>query len=128
MNEVELNSLTERIIGGAFKVLNTLGVGFLEDVYHRALVHELTKCGLVAQAKAPIAVFYDGVQVGNFIPDILVNDIVIVELKATKSHDDVFTAQCLNYLKATGKPICLLLNFGKSQLDIKRYRCRQSET
>ena len=122
MNDDELNSLTERIIGSAFKVLNTLGTGFVEDVYHNALVHELRKGGLVATTKEAIKVFYDGIEVGKFIPDILVNDLVIIELKATKNHDDAFTAQCLNYLKATGKPLCLLLNFGKPQLDIKRYR------
>lgn len=122
MNDTELNLLTERIIGSAFKVLNTLGTGFVEDVYHTALVYELTKGGLVARTKAAIQVFYDGIEVGKFIPDILVNEMVIIELKATRNHDDAFTAQCLNYLKATGKPLCLLLNFGKPQLDIKRYR------
>jgi GxxExxY protein len=122
MNDDELKSLTERIIGSAFKVLNALGAGFIEEVYHNALVHELTKSGLVARTKEAIQVFYDGVEVGKFIPDILVNEMVIIELKATKSHDDAFTAQCLNYLKATGKPLCLLLNFGNPQLDIKRYR------
>ncbi len=122
MNDDDLNALTERIIGCAFKVLNVLGSGFVEEVYHRALIHELTKGGMVAATKQAIQVFYDGVEVGNFIPDILVNENVIIELKATKNHDDAFTSQCLNYLKATGKPLCLLLNFGKPQLDIKRYR------
>ena len=122
MNDDDLNALTEQIIGGAFKVLNGLGTGFIEKVYQNALVHELTKRGLVASTKASIQVFYDGVPVGKFIPDILVNEMVIIELKATKNHDDAFTAQCLNYLKATGKPICLLLNFGKAHLDVKRYR------
>ena len=122
MNDDELNALTERIIGSAFKVLNVLGARFAEEVYHNALVHELTKGGLVAKTKEAIQVFYDGIEVGKFIPDILVNDMVIIELKATKNHDDAFTAKCLNYLKATGKPLCLLLNFGKPQLDIKRYR------
>src|SRR5580692_9044053 len=122
MNDDELNLLTERIIGSAFKVLNALGAGFVEEVYHNALVHELTKGGLAASTKGAIQVFYDGVEVGKFIPDILVNEMVIIELKATKNHDDAFTAPCLNYLKATGKPLCLLLNFGKPQLDIKRYR------
>jgi GxxExxY protein len=122
MNDDELNSLTERIIGSAFKVLNALGTGFVEEVYHNGLVHELTKGGLVAKTKEAIQVFYDGVEVGKFIPDILVKEMVTIELKATKGHDGAFTAQCLNYLKATGKPLCLLLNFGKPQLDIKRYR------
>ena len=122
MTDTELNELTGRIIGCAFKVLNGLGIGFIEEVYHNALVHELTKAGLVARTKEPIKVFYDGVEVGKFIPDILVNSTIIIELKVTKSHEDAFTAECLNYLKATGKPLCLLLNFGKPQLDIKRYR------
>ncbi len=65
---------------------------------------------------------YDGQIVGEFFADILVADTDILELKATTEHHDVFTAQCLNYLKATGKPLCLLLNFGKPRVDIKRYR------
>lgn len=122
MNESELNALTERIIGCAFKVANTLGVGFLEKVYENALVHELRKNGLVAEPQKPISVIYDGVVVGEYFADILVNDTVILELKSVKALDEAFTAQCLNYLKATGKPICLLLNFGKPRLEIKRYR------
>jgi GxxExxY protein len=122
MNEQELNALTESIIGCAFKALNTLGVGFLEKVYENALVHELRKNGLVAEPQKQIDVVYDGVVVGEFFADVLVNDTVILELKATKDHNDLFTAQCLNYLKATGKPVCLLLNFGKPRLDVKRYR------
>jgi GxxExxY protein len=122
MIEDELNALTERIIGCVFKVSNTLGCGFLERVYEKTLVQELRKSGLNVETQHPSNVLYDGVVVGEFIADILVAETVIVELKATKEHDDIFTAQCLNYLKATGKPVCLLLNFGKSHLDIKRYR------
>ena len=122
MNEQELNALTERIIGCAFKASNTLGVGFLEKVYENVLVHELRKNGLFAEPQKQIDVVYDGVVVGEFFADVLVNDAVILELKATKDHNELFTAQCLNYLKATGKPVCLLLNFGKPRLDIKRYR------
>jgi GxxExxY protein len=122
MNEQHLNGLTERIIGCAFNVSNTLGCGFLEKVYENALMHELQKNGITAQQQHPINVLYDGVIVGQYLVDILVEDAVLLELKATKDHEEVFTAQCLNYLTATGKPICLLLNFGKSRLDIKRYR------
>jgi GxxExxY protein len=122
MNEQELNALTEGIIGCAFKASNTLGVGFLEKVYENALVHELRKNGLVVEPQKQIDVVYDGVVIGEFFADILVNDTVILELKATKDHNHLFTAQCLNYLKATGKPVCLLLNFGKPRLDVKRYR------
>jgi GxxExxY protein len=122
MTDPELNAITERIIGCAFAVSNGLGAGFLERVYFNALVHELRKAGMKAEPERPIEVTYDGVTVGCFQPDILVEETVLVELKATKDHDDVFTAQCLNYLKATGKPVCLLLNFGRPRLDIKRYR------
>ncbi len=66
MNDDDLNSLTERIIGSAFNVLNALGIGFIEEVYHNALVHELTKGGLVARTKEAIQVFYDGIEVGKF--------------------------------------------------------------
>ena len=122
LSEQGLNALTERVIGCAFKVSSALGIGFLEKVYENALVHELRKSGLIAEPQRPIAVFYDGVLVGEYFADILVNDTVIIELKAVKDHDDAFAAQCLNYLKATGRPICLLLNYGKPRLDIRRYR------
>jgi GxxExxY protein len=122
MDEEKLNALTEKIIGAAFKVSNTLGCGFLEKVYENALAHELRKTGLKADTQVPIAVYYDGVIVSEYSADILVEDTVIVELKAATDHHEVFTAQCLNYLKATGKPVCLLLNFAKPRLEIKRYR------
>jgi GxxExxY protein len=122
MTEEELNALTEKIIGCAFKVSNALGCGFLEKVYENALVHELRKNGLKAEPQHPVNVYYDGVVVGEFFCDVLVEVTVILELKATTDHQDVFTAQCLNYLKATGKPVCLLLNFGKPRMEIKRYR------
>jgi GxxExxY protein len=122
VDEEQMNALTERIIGCAFKVSNGLGCGFLEKVYENALVHELRKSGLKAEPQHPISIFYDGVLVGEYFADILVENVVILELKATADHHDVFTAQCLNYLMATGKPLCLLLNFGKPRLEIKRYR------
>lgn len=124
MSDEELNVLTERIIGCAFKVANTLGCGFLEKVYENALAHELRKNGLAVETQKQISVLYDGVVVGDYCADLLVEDTILLELKATKEHHDVFTAVCLNYLKATGKPICLLLNFGLPRLDIRRYRGR----
>ena len=108
------------IIGRAFVVLNTLGVGFLEKVYENALGHELRKAGLSVCQQYNIRVSYDGVIVGVYTADLLVEDTVLVELKATKMLDPIHSAQCLNYLKATGLPLCLLLNFGKSRLEIKR--------
>ena len=122
MNDDQLNNLTERIIGCAFTVSNALGCGFLEKVYENALAHELRKNGFQVKQQEPIKVLYDGVVVGEYFADILVNDTVIIELKAAKEISDVFAAQCINYLKATGLSICLLLNFGKPRVEIKRYR------
>jgi GxxExxY protein len=119
-DEAGINRLSERVIGCAFQVLNTLGAGFLEKVYENALAHELRKNGLrVAQQKG-ISVTYDGVAVGEYAVDLLVEDTIIVELKAIKALDNAHTAQCLNYLKATGLHLCLLLNFGKPRLEIQR--------
>jgi len=122
ISEEEMNALSEKIIGRAFQVSNTLGCGFLEKVYENALVHELRKNGLQVKQQEPIKIYYDRVLVGEYFADLLVADTVIVELKATKDISDAFAAQCLNYLKATGLPLCLLLNFGKPRVEIKRYR------
>ena len=121
MTETELNALTEKIIACAFKVLNTLGPGFLEKVYENALAHELRKAGFKVAQQTPLAVIYDGINVGDYSPDLLVEDVVIVELKATQNHHDRFDACCLNYLAVTHLPICLLLNFGKPRLGIQRF-------
>ncbi len=120
MNADELNSLTEQIIGCAYVVSNGLGCGFLEKVYENALDHELRKAGLEVQRQFPIQVRYDGEVVGEYTADLLVEGDVLVELKAVKDFDDVHMAQCLNYLKATGLKLCLLLNFGKPRVDVKR--------
>ena|ERR1017187_1377357 len=122
LGEEELNHLTSTIIGCAFKVSNVLGPGFLEKVYENALAHELRKNGFQAEQRQKIQVYYDGVSVGVYEPDLLVEHTVIVEIKSAKEHHDAFVAQCLNYLKATGMPLCLLLNFGKPQVEIKRFR------
>jgi len=116
----DLNQITERIIGCAFAVGNTLGSGFLEKVYENALVHELRKSGLSVQPQYPIQVLYDGVVVGDFIADLWVEGRVLVEVKAVRDFNDVHLAQCLNYLKATGLTVCLLINFGGSRVEIKR--------
>lgn len=121
-SEARLSALSERIIGCAFRVSNSLGCGFLEKVYENALAHELRKDGLLVKQQEPIKVIYDGIAVGEYFADLLVADTIIVELKAAKEISEAFAAQCLNYLKATGLPLCLLLNFGKPRVDIKRYR------
>ena len=118
--EEELNALTERIIGCAYKVSNELGCGFLEKPYENALAHELRKQGLKAQQQQPIRIHYDGIVVGEYAADIVVDDTVILELKAVRALDRIHRAQCLNYIEATGLPVCLLLNFGTPKLQIKR--------
>jgi GxxExxY protein len=120
MDLTHLNPLTEKIIGCVFKVSNTLGPGFLEKVYENALAHELRKAGLDFRQQYPISVLYDGTVVGEFLADLLVNEQVIIELKAVKNLDDAHLAQCLNYLKATGLPLCLLINFGTPRVQVKR--------
>jgi len=112
--------ISERVIACAFKVQNSLGCGFLEKVYENALVHECRKEGLVFTAQHPIQVFYDGIVVGDFVADMLVEHRLLVELKAAKALDDIHLAQCLNYLKASGLHVCLLLNFGRPELEIRR--------
>ncbi len=115
-----LNALAEKVIGCAFKVANTLGAGFLEKVYENALAHELRKAGLRADQQRGMSVRYDGVVVGEYAADILVEDCLLVELKAAKALDDVHLAQCLNYLKATDLNLCLLINFGTPKIEVKR--------
>jgi GxxExxY protein len=112
--------LTERIIGCAYAVSNGLGAGFLESVYEKALIHELRKAGLKAEQQVPLQVKYDGVVVGEFYTDILVNNEVVIELKAVRTFEDIHMAQCLNYLRATGLKVALLINFGTPKLQIKR--------
>ena len=119
-NREEINQLTEKIIACVYRVSNTLGSGFLEKVYENALAIELRNNGLKVEQQHPIKVFYDGQTVGDFAADLLVESCVIVELKAVRILDDVHSAQCLNYLKATGLKICLLVNFGRPRVEIKR--------
>jgi len=115
-----LDTLTRRIIGCAYTVANTLGSGFLEKVYENALVHELQKAGMTLEQQKGVRIFYDGVVVGEYVADLCVEHAVIVELKAVKAFDEVHLAQCLNYLRATGLRVCLLVNFGAPKLEVKR--------
>jgi GxxExxY protein len=120
-DEESLNQITEKIIGCAFKVANTLGCGFAEKVYENSLFHEARKAGLFVEQQKAIVVSYDGVIVGEYLADLIVEGKILVELKAIRSLDEAHTAQCLNYLAATGIPICLLINFGK-KVDVKRFK------
>jgi GxxExxY protein len=105
-------SVTEQIIAAFYKVDNTLGYGFLEKVYENAMVIALRKLGLKVEQQARIDVFFEGEKVGEYYADLLVNSCVIVELKALEQLCAEHHAQLLNYLKATGIEVGLLLNFG----------------
>jgi GxxExxY protein len=105
--------LTNKIICAFYNVYNILGSGFLEKVYENALVMELNKIGLSVTQQESVKVYYDGVQVGDYYADIIVNGLVILELKAADSLRNEHFAQLTNYLKATDKEVGLLLNFGK---------------
>jgi GxxExxY protein len=119
-DEHRLNEITERIIKCVYIVANTLGTGFLEKVYENALAHELRKSGVLVEQQKGIKVLYDGVGVGDYMADLLVQKEIVVELKAVKALDSIHIAQCLNYLKATGFKVCLLLNFGMPKVQIGR--------
>ncbi len=119
-DRTKVNQITEKMIGDSFTVSNSLGCGFLEKVYENALMLELRKSGLKDLKQHEIEVLYDGVAVGKYYADLFVEDSVIVEVKASRRLDDSHIAQCLNYLKATGLKIGLLINFGKRKIEIKR--------
>jgi len=111
--------ITSKIIECAYKVHNSLGFGFLENVYQNAVIIELKKAGLNAQKEVPIKVFYEDKIVGDYIADIIVENKVILELKSVKELHPAHEAQLTNYLKATGIEVGLLINFGQSA-QIKR--------
>jgi GxxExxY protein len=114
MNDLnQLNEQTNRIIKCFYKVYNTLGYGFLEKVYEKALFIELNKIELKVETQKPIKVYYDKQVIGDYYADIMVNDIVILELKAVEILCERHELQLINYLKATDIEIGLLLNFGK---------------
>ena len=105
--------ITEKIIKSYFKVYNTLGYGFLEKVYENALAIELRKKGLEVKCQYPISVLYESEIVGEYFADLIVNNIVVIELKATKEISEDNECQLINYLKATNIELGLLMNFGK---------------
>jgi len=112
--------LTHAIIGAGFEVSNTLGCGFLEKVYKNALAVELRKGGLKIGLQVPFEVVYKGIAVGPYVADMVVEDVVLVENKATARDNPVFLAQTLNCLKAARLPVGLILNFGQPVLAVKR--------
>lgn len=121
--------LAGKVIGLAMKVHTALGAGFLESVYHKAMVHELTKAGLQFESEKPLAVVYDGILVGDFIADFLIESELIVELKAVQSLAAAHEVQTVNYLVATGKDVGLLINFGAERLEFKKkFRLSKQKT
>lgn len=116
---MKYSELTEKIIKATYKVHNALGFGFLEKVYQNALAIELKKMGLDIGTESPITVYYENEIVGEYIADIIVEDKVILELKAVKELAEIHEVQLVNYLKATGIKVGLLINFGHS-VQVKR--------
>jgi GxxExxY protein len=121
MPSPDVNLITQKIIGCSYDVSNALGTGFVEKVYENALVHRIRKStDLIVAQQYPIKVIYDDVVVGEFFVDLLVAERVLVELKSVSVLMPEHSAQALNYLRATGLEVCLLINFGRSKVEIKR--------
>jgi GxxExxY protein len=118
-DEGRINQITERIIGAAYKVGSKLGCGFLEKCYENALTYELRKMGLKVEQQVPLKVWYEDIIVGEFVADLIVEDRVLVELKAISGLEGIHAAICINYLAETKLPVCLLINFGK-RVEVKR--------
>jgi GxxExxY protein len=117
----DVNDVTYKINGAVFEVNRVLGGGFLEKVYENALLIELKDRRLKAENQVPIKVHYKGNVVGEYVADILVEDNVVLELKAVDQLDKIHEAQLLNYLKATGMRLGLLINFKYPKAEIKRF-------
>jgi GxxExxY protein len=112
--------LTSKILEACFEVINELGSGFLESVYQKALLFALKQKGLKVMPQMPISVMFRGENVGQFFADFLIEDKVIVELKAVSALLPEHQAQVINYLKATGVEVGLLVNFGRPKLEYRR--------
>jgi len=108
------------VLGAIFEVANTLGAGFLEKVYERALVRELCLRGIRAKAQASFSVNCKGHYVGEYYADILVEGVLVIELKCAERLAPEHTAQCLNYLRASGQTLCLLVNFQRPKVEWER--------
>ena len=120
MNANERESLIHNVVGAVYEVSNVLGAGFLEKVYERALLKELRARGIKAETQVPCPIAYKGDCVGEYFIDMLVEDYLLVELKCCDSFSNEHIAQCLNFLRASGKNIALLVNFQKPKAEWKR--------
>jgi GxxExxY protein len=119
MSEYKYEQITGQIINAAYTVHNTLGYGFLEKIYHNSLIIELQKRGLGVETQKPVTVYYSEKIVGEYFTDLVVEEKVIVEVKSVETFTSIFEAQLLNYLKATGLTVGLIINFGPS-VQVKR--------
>lgn len=121
MTELILNEVTFQVIAAVIEVHKILGYGFLENVYEKALLKELQLRGLKAESQKEVKVAYKGEIVGSYFADIIVNDEIILELKAVEHLTNAHKAQVLNYLKGTGLRVGFLANFGKEKAEYKRF-------
>lgn len=119
-SELAHGAITEQVIGAAYEVYNELGFGFLESVYEKALCIVLEERGLIVDSQTPIAVYFRGTVVGEFRADVVVNEVVIVEIKSVQSLAEIHEVQLVNYLIATHKSVGLLLNFGREGVEVRR--------
>ena len=117
---MDYEEITHKIIGAAYSVHKQLGFGFLESVYHKAMILELAKEALKVESEKPLKVYYDGQVVGDFFVDLFVEGTVVVELKSVRNLTKEHEVQLVNYLNGLKKEIGLLINFGPSGVGVKR--------
>jgi GxxExxY protein len=117
---MDITEISREVLGAAFRVSNVLGCGFLEKVYENALAIEIRRRGLSAVQQIEFNVQYQGAAVGSYYADLVVADQLIVETKTVRAFDAIHEAQCINYLKASGLRVCLLLNFARPRLQYRR--------
>src|ERR1043166_9640350 len=120
MNADERESLIHNVIGAAYEVSNVLGAGFLEKIYERAMIEQLSLRGLRITAQAPFPVAYKGKYIGTYSADLVVEGRLLVEIKCVEQFSNEHLAQCINYLKASGLHLALLINFRRPRVEWKR--------
>jgi GxxExxY protein len=116
----DINEISKEIIGKSFKVYNTLGSGFLEKVYENSLFYELIKSGFYVEQQKPVKVYYEEEVVGFYFCDLIVENRIIVEVKAIKELEKIHSVQLINYLKASDLRLGLLINFSYENVKVKR--------
>lgn len=119
-DERRFDLLTERVLGAIFEVSNMLGSGFFEKLYERALELELRLRGMRVASQVSFSVMYKGCYIGEYFADLVVEDVLVIELKCVERFANEHVAQCLNYLRASGRSICLLVNFQRPKVEWKR--------